>query len=67
MKIVATMPVRNGAWCVTQSIRVALSGCDEIAIFDHCSVDGTSAMLRAMRDEFADHLHVLTETDPVRN
>jgi glycosyltransferase involved in cell wall biosynthesis len=67
MKIIATMPVRNEAWCVAPSIRVAMKWCDEIVVLNHCSVDGTADILQALKYEFDGRLHVMNEPDPVWN
>lgn len=41
MKIVGLMPVRNEAWVLGLSARVALEWCDELIIFDHASEDAS--------------------------
>lgn len=39
MKLVALMPVRNEAWCLGLTLRVALLWCDEVVVFAHNCTD----------------------------
>jgi hypothetical protein len=41
MKLVGLMPVRNEAWCLGLSLRVALMWCDEVVVLLHDCADGS--------------------------
>ena len=64
MRLIALMPVRNEAWILGLSLRVALRWCDGIVVLDHASTDGTAGILDAARAEFGDRVTVLHEADP---
>lgn len=64
MKLLALMPVRNEAWILGLSLRVALRWCDGIVVLDHASTDGTAAILDAALAEFGERVIVLREEDP---
>lgn len=51
MKIVGLMPVRNEAWCLGFTLRVALRWCDEVVVFLHACKDESEAIaLNVMLD-----------------
>jgi hypothetical protein len=52
MKLIALMPVRNEAWILGLSARVALMWCDALIVLDHASTDGTRAILCDLAAEF---------------
>lgn len=45
------MPVRNEAWCLGLSLRVALLWCDAVVVADHGSTDGSRDILNQIQDE----------------
>jgi len=58
------MPVRNEAWCLGLSARVALMWCDELVILNHESQDATHLIIRGIQEEhgYGDdggHVHYL--------
>lgn len=63
MKLVATMPVRNEAWCLGLSARVALRWCDELVIGDHLSTDVTPDILSDLRREFPERITTIKAVD----
>lgn len=60
MKLIATMPVRNEAWVVGLSARVALMWCDELVILNHASHDGTVEILADLQHEFVGRVHLIS-------
>lgn len=52
MKLIAVMPVRNEAWILGLSARVALMWCDELLLLDHASTDATGDIIAALQSEF---------------
>jgi len=68
MKLVAIMPVRNEAWCLGLSARVALSWCDELICFMHgCSADDSGSIIDEVMDEYDGRVHVWVEHYPEWN
>lgn len=53
VKLVACMPVRNEAWVLGLSARVALMWCDELIVWCHACVDGSDQIALQIRDETA--------------
>lgn len=51
MKIIGLMPVRNEAWCLGLSARVALKWCDELVMYCHACYDGSVNIARSVGDE----------------
>lgn len=51
MKLVGMMPVRNEAWVLGLSARVALKWCDELVILDHASTDQTRDIIQDLMNE----------------
>lgn len=51
MKIVALMPVRNEAWCIGLTLRVALQWCDHIVILLHACTDESHDLIIAAADQ----------------
>jgi len=60
MKLIATIPVRNEAWVVGLSARVALMWCDEIVILNHASCDRTVDLLGELQREHSGRVHVVS-------
>jgi Glycosyl transferase family 2 len=60
MKLIATMPVRNEAWILGLSARVALMWCDEICIGNHASTDATGDILGDLQAQFPGRVHVVS-------
>lgn len=51
MKLVGLMPVRNEAWVLGLSLRVALQWCDEVVCLDHASTDSSAVLISQIHDE----------------
>lgn len=66
MKLIGIMPVRNEAWCLGLSARVALGWCDELVILDHASTDTSRWIIDAIASEnyAADRITRLVASDP---
>ncbi len=62
MKLVAIMPVRNEAWVLGASLRVALSWCDEVVILNHASTDDTADIIQQVESEHRGRVHVISES-----
>ncbi len=60
MKLIACMPVRNEAWVLGFSARVALLWCDEIVILNHASTDRTVDIIADLMREFAGRIHLIS-------
>jgi len=52
MKIVATIPARNEAWCLGLTARAALQWCDGIALLDNGSTDETFRIATELVGEY---------------
>ena len=63
MKLIATMPVRNEAWVVGLSARVALMGCDELVILNHRSTDGSVEIIAEVQRENPGRVHLVSTPD----
>jgi glycosyltransferase involved in cell wall biosynthesis len=61
MKLIGCMPVRNEAWCLGLSARVALQWCDELVILDHASIDGTREIMQGLRDEYPNRVRFIVD------
>ena len=48
MKLVGLMPVRNEAWCLGFTLRVALRWCDEVVVCDHGCTDESRAIMEEL-------------------
>jgi Glycosyl transferase family 2 len=46
MKLVGIMPVRNEAWCLGFTLRIALQWCDTVIVFAHCCTDASIGIAR---------------------
>lgn len=64
LKLVATIPVRNEAWVLGASLRVALRWCDEICVLNHCSTDRTGDIIAEVAEEYPGRVTVIYESDP---
>lgn len=60
MKLIAVMPVRNEAWVLGLSARVALMWCDAICILNHASTDKTVDILVELQTDFPGRVHVVS-------
>ena len=60
MKLVAVMPVRNEAWVLGLSARVALMWCDAICILNHASTDRTPEILNDLQTDYSGRVHVVS-------
>lgn len=61
MRLIALMPVRNEAWILGLSARVALMWCDGLIVLNHASTDGTGDVLSQLSDEFGSRIQIHTE------
>lgn len=52
MRLVGCIPVRNEAWVLGLSARVALMWCDALIIFDHASTDATPDIITDLVREY---------------
>jgi hypothetical protein len=64
VKLIGLMPVRNEAWVLGLSARVALMWCDELVILLHACTDGTSDIVRGLIQEFAERINPIWDRDP---
>lgn len=60
MKLIATIPVRNEAWVLGLSARVALMWCDELCILNHASTDRTPELIADLQGEYPGRVHVVS-------
>lgn len=60
MKLIATMPVRNEAWVLGLSARVALQWCDALCILNHASCDRTVEIIVGLQTEFPGRVNVVS-------
>lgn len=60
MKLIATIPVRNEAWVLGLSARVALMWCDELCILNHASTDRTAEIIGDLQGEYPGRVHVVS-------
>lgn len=52
MKLIGLMPVRNEAWVLGLSARVALMWCDSVVFLDHASEDASPKILDDLQGEY---------------
>jgi hypothetical protein len=64
MKLIALMPVRNEAWILGLSARVALMWCDALIVLDHASTDGTWAIIEDVMAEHRGRILSTREENP---
>jgi len=57
------MPVRNEAWVLGLSARVALQWCDALMILVHASTDSTEEIARELSREYPGRVYVMVEPD----
>lgn len=62
MQLIGLMPVRNEAWILGLSARVALLWVDHMVFLDHASTDATRAILDGVAAEYPGRVTVLAET-----
>lgn len=65
MKLVGIMPVRNEAYVLGLSARVALGWCDELVVLHHASTDAGNKILWDLASEYPDRTHDLFHDNPV--
>lgn len=53
MKLIGIMPVRNEAWCLGLTLRVALRWCDMVMVMSHASVDESEKIIKQCYQENA--------------
>ena len=59
MKLIGLMAVRNEAWVLALSARVALTWCDELVIRGHACTDGTFEIVKGLIAEYAERVRWL--------
>jgi Glycosyl transferase family 2 len=64
VKLIGLMPVRNEAWVLGLSARVALMWCDELVILDHQSDDTSPEIIIGLHNEFQGRVSGLLEMGP---
>ena len=57
MKLIGMMSVRNEAWCLGLSARVALMWCDELVIFLHACTDASRAIVYTISKDNPGRVH----------
>ena len=57
------MPVRNEAWILGASLRIALKWCDEAILLNHASTDDTADIISQVEEEHRGRVHVLSESN----
>ena len=62
MRLIALMPVRNEAWMLGYSLRMALRWCDEVVVLDHASTDDSRRIAMVVREETGNLVHLLFDT-----
>jgi hypothetical protein len=67
MKLVGLMPVRNEAWCLGFTLRVALKWCDEVVVLLHACNDDSAAIALAVatEPEYRDRVTVVGDGKPL--
>lgn len=58
MKLVGLMPVRNEAWVLGLSARVALQWCDELLLLMHNCDDGSMSLVCDLPDDFPERVDI---------
>jgi hypothetical protein len=56
MKLVGIMPVRNEAWCLGFTLRIALKWCDEVVVLLHACTDDSLQIVADVQSEVTDRL-----------
>ena len=64
MRLVGLMPVRNEAWVLALSARVALTWCDDLVILLHDCVDGSSDIVTELSDNEPGRVHIFRDLSP---
>lgn len=62
-RLVATLPVRNEAWCISASVRSALRFCDAVIVLDHASTDETPDILGWLAVQYPKRIVRLSESN----
>jgi hypothetical protein len=60
MKLIGMMPVRNEAWCLGLSLRVALLWCDEVVVLLHACADDSARIVYEIARENPGRLAIIT-------
>lgn len=61
MKIVGLMPVRNEAWCLGFTLRVALKWCDQVVLLLHACTDQSLQIVADIQSEVTDRVSFFVE------
>lgn len=64
MKLIGLMPVRNEAWCLGLSARVALEWCDRLIIYLHACTDDSQRIARDIFAESGQRVTICHQLDP---
>lgn len=67
MKLVGMMPVRNEAFCLGLSLRVALLWCDEVVVLLHACTDDSERITRDVLRESPGRVTILRDMDGTWN
>ena len=67
MNLIGLMPVRNEAWILGLSARVALLYCDSLVILNHASTDRSAEIIAKISEENPGRVSVIKEPDPSWN
>ncbi len=59
MKLIGMMPVRNEAWCLGLSLRVALLWCDEVVVLLHACTDRSHEIAWEVYRENEGRMHIV--------
>jgi Glycosyl transferase family 2 len=65
MKLVGLMPVRNEAWCLGFTLRVALKWCDEVVVLVHASTDNSERIVWELQEQYPERVHHLGDKSAV--
>jgi hypothetical protein len=63
-KLIGLLPVRNEAWILGLSARVALLWCDELVIFDHASTDASLDIELDIAGEHPNRVTLMGDANP---
>lgn len=66
-KLIGLMPVRNEAWILGLTARVALLWCDELVIFDHASTDASVAIELDVAGDHPGRVTLMGDSNPIWN
>ena len=65
LKVIGLMTARNEDWILGLTLRGVMLLVDEIIVLDHCSTDGTAAIVQEVAREHPGRVHYQRREDPV--